>query len=635
MRRSRSRLYSLVAATLLPLSMLTIATLGSPAESASAVKWYAPNATSEMDCNGHSPVYKDVKQDLGGGCTDPVGFWDGKAWRFEDNGAYVGHDEPSVKFISSTPGSGNTITYEMRIASTPAAAPTTTAGGKVTHYAELSPAPWFGLAMCDTLSYPVNPCTPDSDANQSQITNPADAGSAFMELQFYPPGFGPFIDAPSCTATKWCAALTIDSLEARFNFATLNGACEEPVNFAYLQRNGVPTGPPSPQLTNDATFTPNAETLELNGGDTVRVTIHDTPTGLYTGVTDLSTGQSGYMVASAENGFMHTNPTNCDGTPYNFHPEFTTAAKQNQVPWAALEGGVLMEQEIGHFEVCTSVTNTLGYSTTIGGTTFSDPTTFQTCIGGSENATGPGSQASSGPTRGHHNTVGEGPCYPTSFLGEYVCTYAHVDTQAGTYCPSDSPTSGALCEFSDATCVPKGPRTVTFNGTAQTWSWPVTGCQDNYFQNGDLDFEGIPYQPGAWPDGSANHPTSFAYTSPTSHGSPYPDVQFETDIAGSENTCNTLTGTGCTAPPIGANFYPFWSLGQYNGLGCVWNFGTVVQGATTNTFNGDEEYGTPDTARYGGTLASAVLPNPDRETSFGQGGKNARSLCARGPTTIP
>ena len=39
-----------------------------------------PNATSMMDCNGHSPKYKDVKQDLGGLCTDPNGgVWKGKS----------------------------------------------------------------------------------------------------------------------------------------------------------------------------------------------------------------------------------------------------------------------------------------------------------------------------------------------------------------------------------------------------------------------------------------------------------------------------------------------------------------------------------------------------------------------------
>ena len=78
-----------------------------------------PDSTSMMDCNGHSTKYQDVKQDLGGGCTDPSGYWDGSAWRFSDNGSYVGHDEPSVKFISSAPGSGNNMTYITQLSTDP------------------------------------------------------------------------------------------------------------------------------------------------------------------------------------------------------------------------------------------------------------------------------------------------------------------------------------------------------------------------------------------------------------------------------------------------------------------------------------------------------------------------------------
>jgi hypothetical protein len=92
-------------------------------------------------------------------CTDPHGkLYDGHLARFRDpqTGQYVGHDEPSVKFISSRPGSGNTMSYGMQLATDPAKAPT--ASGSVTHYAELSPAPWFGLPICDSKSYPQNPC---------------------------------------------------------------------------------------------------------------------------------------------------------------------------------------------------------------------------------------------------------------------------------------------------------------------------------------------------------------------------------------------------------------------------------------------------------------------------------------------
>ena len=288
-------------------------------------------------------------------CTDPIKVVNGKGQRFNDNEWYVGHDEPSVKFISSTPGSGNTMTYLTKIPVDPRRSPTPS--GSVTNYGQLSVAPWFGLPMCDPKSYPQNPCTPDSDTNSGSISDPNAAGSAFMELQLYPPGYTPFVDSKSCSKTKWCAALTIDSLECNFNFATCNANCEEPVNFAYLQTNGVPAGPPSPQLTDVSTFTPNGNTLMINGGDALVVSITDPPQGFTTVIRDLTTHQTGFMTASAANGFMNTNIADCSGTPFTFHAEYSTAKQQNQVPWAAPEGGVLMEQEIGHSEVCNSLTN--------------------------------------------------------------------------------------------------------------------------------------------------------------------------------------------------------------------------------------------------------------------------------------
>ena len=83
-----------------------------------------PNAINNMDCNGHSPVYKAVKPGLGGLCTDPVSINSkGEAYRFLDNGQYVGHDEPSVKFISSAAGTANNMTHFMPVASRPSTAP--------------------------------------------------------------------------------------------------------------------------------------------------------------------------------------------------------------------------------------------------------------------------------------------------------------------------------------------------------------------------------------------------------------------------------------------------------------------------------------------------------------------------------
>ena len=93
-----------------------------------------------------------------------------------------------------------------------------------------------------------------------------------------------------------------------------------------------------------STFTPNRNTLMINGGDTLVVSISDPPQGFTTAVRDLNTGQTGFITASAANGFMNTNIADCSGTPFTFHAEYNTAKQQNQVPWAApLEGGVLMQ----------------------------------------------------------------------------------------------------------------------------------------------------------------------------------------------------------------------------------------------------------------------------------------------------
>ncbi len=559
----------------------------------------APNARNEVDCNGWSPAYRPVKPNDRSMCTDPIAVRGGHAARFIDNGWYVGHDEPSVKFISNRPGSGNQMTYFMRLPADPSRQ--ATASGSVTDYGELSIAPWFGLPICDPQSYPQNSCTPDSDSNLGSLSNPADAGSAFLELQLYPPKFGPFTDSFSCSQTKWCGALTIDSLECNFNFATCNANCEEPVNAAFLQTDGVPTGPPSPQLTDVDSDIPNAQTLEMNGGDVLEISIFDPPQGLTTVIRDLTTGQTGYMVASARNGFMNTDMANCAGHPFTFHAEYSTAAQQNQVPWAALEGGVLMEQEVGHFETCNSLSNLEGYQVTdANGESYTDPDVYQTCDGGSE-----------GP-----DATGEGPCSPTTLL----CQNSETEGTTGPIaCPTNNSDSGVLCEYSDGYCFPKGSRPVTINGVASKETWPVAGCNEDQYENGDLDFDGISYQPNTWPGGSPDHPTAARYLGPFTSGKPYPTIQFETDIAGSEFQCDTTTGVNCDAPPLGAEFYPFWSLNDSQRLSplrtapgtCVWNFGDVLPGVTRQAFGRDAEYGTPDVARYGGTIISSPMPNPE------------------------
>jgi hypothetical protein len=589
-------------------------------------------AANDLDCNGWSNTYAALVPGHRMLCTDPhgplvrsTGYYGGANGRsslahytrFTDNGHYVGHDEPSVKFISNSANSGNTMSYFMKLPVDPAKAPT--ANGSVTHYSELSVAPWFGLPICDPGSYPQNPCTPDSDSNIGNINDPHDAGSAFMELQFYAPGEPPFAEADSCSSTKWCAAITIDSLESQFNFVNINPGCEEPVNFAFLQTNGVPTGPPGPQTANFQTFIPNANTLQMNPGDTIKLAITDPPSGLTATINDITTGQTGTMQASAANGFMNTNYINCEGSPFTFHAEYATANQQNSVPWAALDGGVLMQTEIGHGESCASLKNrqplTEGGISTNPNTFSQDNDIFETCVGGNE-----------GTHRGRHHrviqNVGEGPCNASTGICKNSETEGKHHPVA---CPVKNFETGELCEFSDGICLPKGNRSVDLGGSTVTEHSPLNICFQDRYENGDLDYNGLGYRNNTWPNGSKNTPTSFRYVGPfDAAGSTYPLAEWETDAAGSEILCNISTGANCQVPPRGsAGFYPFWTMTNKQTISgfpagtCTWNFGNDIKGVTTVNFGKDAEYGLPEISRYGGTIASAVFENPETTTQLG------------------
>lgn len=285
-------------------------------------------ATGGLDCNGLSPVQRPTIAALRSICLD-VAPAPGDE-RAEDNGTYIGHDEPMVTFYSSVPGSGNNTQWEFTLPRERPLPATQSFENFITF--------WFSMALCDPRSDPFGPCTPNSDLN-----NPTAAGSALLELQFYPPGQALAPVEFSCDLVNWCAAMTIDSL-------TRNNNCFEPVNFAHIQRDGIPAGPPGPGNQTLATFTPNAQTLIMHPGDRIRVTIKDTPDGLLTRVEDLTTGQSGFMVASAANGFQNTDRSSCATTAFSFHPEFDTAQAANIVPWALARANISFSMEIGHFE---------------------------------------------------------------------------------------------------------------------------------------------------------------------------------------------------------------------------------------------------------------------------------------------
>ena len=84
-----------------------------------------------------------------------------------------------------------------------------------------------------------------------------------MELQFYGPGYVPQFEGFGCTATQYCAAMTIDSLTLDQNHGTgsgtpNNGDCNnyilggvEPINWAYITKDGTSQAPANPLFTGD------------------------------------------------------------------------------------------------------------------------------------------------------------------------------------------------------------------------------------------------------------------------------------------------------------------------------------------------------------------------------------------------
>lgn len=473
-------------------------------------------------------------------------------------GAYTGHDEPSLLFYSDISGSGHSSVYTIVLPKDPPTQPKQNGTGGTFNF-QLHPAFWFGMALCDdqsapnpggSLVGPTIPCTPDSDRNifdNSDSTAPdyigKHPGSAFMEMQFYPPGWAPF-QLPggiSCDPTRWCAALNIDSFSVNQNTGQANNrACQaavgvEYVNFAFITKNGVAHAPASPLLATLSTFTPNPQTdLFMNSGDRLVVSLQDTSNGFQVVIIDLTTGEIGFMTASAANGFgevlFDPNGTDCDpGThnlPTNFHPMYATSSEHTRVPWAAHSYNVAFSDEIGHFEYCNAVSSEGG-----------------SCI---EN--------------GVHDL--------------------------------DTTLSGAE---DDNFCL----------DAAVSLSVQIGGCAD-----ADSDFDGVPYQlvwPGTFTMADLDrslHPQPVRFTSPLfldRHGAVrnYSRVAFETNLPRIEfdtkppcqahisNPSDTNPGAGCVNPPVGANFYPFYTTRQMSDRGdCVWQLGGANIPGTTRSFGG-------------------------------------------------
>jgi hypothetical protein len=532
--------------------------------------WIKARSSGGLDCNGMSPVQAPAQ--AAKACTDIRGIlgvhskWmdDG---RFYDNGRYIGHDEPDTRYLSGINGSGNNITWHETLGQDPAGLPTVKSPGHDrTHYAELTVAPWFSMALCNQFSYPLLPCQPKSDANAPATVNAPvppgvypGAGSSFLEMQFYPPGEAPFVDNISCDNTHWCASLHINDLECTTNFASCNGGCIEPTNFAFISTNGMPAGPPSPQLADLATSTPNKNTLLMNPGDHLVIHIWDAPVpghpgqrALETSIRDVTSGKSGFMQASAANGFMATNINDCSGTPFNYEPEYSTSAPQNIVPWAALQVNTSTQFETGHFEACTRLTQPFSVNQIPfpGLADFTD-VSWNKCHGPYENA---------------------------------------------------APAGAEKTEPGDAFCYPRGD-----NHFGQAPPNIVTGCVDDVFQNGDLDFDGSPYW-ADWPNSTVPNtfPSTFRQLTPTTvGGATYSRFQIQTDTALSEASCDFPNPSGCKVPPPQApgKFFPYWTLTK----SCVLEFGNMTNG---NTFGKQAQYGTIDPALGYAELLGPIMRNP-------------------------
>jgi hypothetical protein len=410
------------------------------------------------------------------------------------------------------------------------------------------------MAMCDTQSYPeqVSTCPPDSDKNiLDPAVSPAHVGEAYMEMQFYPPGWVPWptwqvaVGASACSATHWCAALNIDSLSLnpvtgqQNNTPCENVVGEEYVNFAFITHKGISTGPANPvQATTSGTYTPDStQDLFMNSGDHLKVAFTDTPNGLEVIIQDLTTGQSGSMTASKANGFgqvlFDPNGNGCTEIPYNFHPMYSTSTPQTRVTWAAGGYNVAMDTEIGHFQYCHGP--------------FSIPsTTF-----GVDNAGNP------------------------------------IDCPAGNFESADNtqPSEPFSTGGDDGFCFPGSEGLLVH----------VNGCS---FTN--TGFDGVSYTP-VWPDGTASHPTSFLFSSPETgarYNIQYKHAAFETDLPDIEfanGACNRTTGKGCSHIPITdsgtpAAFYPFYTTSSTS-TGCMWSIGNDGIPNMISDYGRNDQYG--------------------------------------------
>ena len=466
---------------------------------------------------------------------------------------YVGHDEPSLLFYSNTPGSGNSYISRLTLPKDPPKLPQQDGSGGTFNF-QLHPAFWFGMAMCDTQSSPefTSTCTPDSDANIFDSADPTASdyigkhpGTAFMEMQFYPPGWVNLPGGISCDATQWCGALNIDSFIQNPNTNQFNNsACQdlvgaEPVNFAFITKNGVAQAPANPVslATNPVVTTPDpTKDLFMNSGDTLTVDLHDTSAGFQVIINDLTQHTSGSMTASIANGFgqVKFDPTGsgCTIIPNAFHPMYSTASEHTRVPWAAHSYNVAFSDEIGHFEYCNAVDSN-------GICTKDGVHDLDTTLAGDED--------------------------------DNFCLSAASSTRIAI----------TGCAGLDA----------DFDGVPYQHTWP--GSLSNPGADNRLNPRSILFT-SPLINGSQSY-------SRVAFETDLPRIEFDTNPPCQrhvQNPADPNPGQDCVDPPVGANFYPIYTT-RNTDAGCTWQLGGANIPGTKNTFGGTS------TVEYGGLLLLA------------------------------
>ena len=409
-----------------------------------------------------------------------------------------------------------------------------------------------------------------------------------MEMQFYPPGNPPFVDSDELR--RHALVRRADHRQPgvhrrlrELSTPTVRSRSTSPSSRGTACRPGRRR-----RRTSDlGTFMPNSETLLMNPGDKITVHMFDAPApgggdAFKVVINDLTT----HRAASCR-----PRPPTASRTPRwptararrSTSSRSTTRPRPaNIIPWAALQTNISTEFETGHWEPCTSL---------------SDP-------------------------------ISPNPVDPADTGGTLQRVQRPVRERrpAGQHDRRRPVTRSAT---TPAIPIPgyDGPGTSTPPDV-------ITGCQDNIFQNGDLDFDGSPYWT-EWPTGTRptiypstfrgtvpdhERPAVLAVLLPDRHRAERVDVHGDSATPHPERLHRAAAGAGRVLPVL----EPSRSVGGI----CALEFGNVSAGLGVTDFGKDAQYGTNQFTTLGypefiGPVPQQPLPCPTGDGRAGLTGPPA------------